>query len=106
MKRDFGTILLDIEGQPLKATSERHLTLGEACATALLNTYEDDARVSGEEKVHRHTLASLVYQKKWTSVTSEQIALMKTYLARAYGPVVVGPAYQALESDCADPKQG
>lgn len=101
MKRDFSLVLKDIEGNPLLATPERHLTLGEACANALLNTYQEDAQVSGEEKMRRYELARKVYNKRPMSVTSEQIVLLKTYVAKLYGPVVVGPVFSALENNIA-----
>ncbi len=99
MTRDFGEILRDLEGAPLRSAPDRNLTLGEACANALLAQYEDDARTSGEEKLKRYKLAGRVYKKQFSEVSTEEIALMKTLLAKAYGPTVVGPAYEALESD-------
>lgn len=106
MKRDFAAPLRDLEGNPLLAAPERILTLGEACATALMNTYQEDATVPTEEKMQRYHLASRIYKKQLVEVYSEEISLIKKYVAKLYGPVVMGPVFLALEDEGDTPSKG
>ena len=74
-------------------------TLGAVSVNALVATYQDEQRLSGEDKVKRWELAMRI--KKLPSgaadLTAEEVALIKSLIAKAYGPIIVGQAWAMLE---------
>jgi hypothetical protein len=100
VKRDFSTVLLHIDGTPLKEDGNptgKDLTLAIACVNALMATLPGDEALTGTQKLERWRLAEAVYLRHNSDIKIEDIALMKERLARCYGPLVVGPAFILLE---------
>jgi hypothetical protein len=95
---DFSTVMTDMDGQPLPTsqTDKTPVTLGTVADTALLNSFPDEKDISGDEKVHRFTLAVMVKSGK-VELTAENITLIKTVIAKAYGPLIVGRAWAILD---------
>lgn len=99
MKRDFSAVLKDLEGKAL-VSNDAPFTLKDACVTALMAGYDDERHLSGEQKFARYQLASKISgPAALAEVTAEDIGLLKTLIGKLYSPVVVGPAYVALETD-------
>jgi hypothetical protein len=102
---DFNTQLKDIDGQPLLDNiieaglpKQVPVTLARIAANALLQNYPDEANLAGAEKVKRFELAMKVSSaKKAIPLVAEDIALIKERIAKAYGPLVVGRAWQLLD---------
>jgi hypothetical protein len=75
------------------------LTLGKVAINALVAVYQDEANLSGEDKVKRWELALRIKgAKNGLELTVEEIALIKKLIAKAYGPIICGPAWIYLEN--------
>lgn len=100
MKRDFSTILIGIGGQKILDGDQQPLTLGVAAVTALVASYPDEPNLTGEGKFKRWLLAERLANGGVIEVSAEEVTLIKQLIGRGYPPLVVGPAYLALEKDC------
>lgn len=96
MKLDFSTKLKDIKGKPIK-DGDTEITLGAAAAHALLQRYEDERNLSGDESARRFKLAVLVVDGGKQEVTVEQAADLKKFVAKAYAPLIVGRVYEIID---------
>lgn len=101
MNIDFSAVILDIEGKPTKDGAEKDLTLGAVSCTALLAQYADEQSLSGDEKVKRFRLAEAAVKGGVQDIKVEDAALLKKLLAKAFGPLVVGRAYDIIEPPAA-----
>lgn len=99
---DFTQVLSGVDGKPLQspdAKNTKGLTLGEAAMAALVAPLEEDKGMAGAEKFKLEELARKVYNSKAAHLTVEDIALIKTRIGKAYGPLVVGPAWRLLDPE-------
>jgi len=97
---NMDTVLLDIRGQPMqRGTIDDHkpLLLRDVCQDALLATYADEKELNGEAKVKRWLIA-LKCNDLAANFTVEEVAEIKRLLAKGFGPLVVGRAYELLEN--------
>jgi hypothetical protein len=99
---DFTQIIKDLDGKPLPINIEGKLpsvaTLGQVAKDALVNNLQEDAQLSGSAKFDHWTLALKVYPNKSDVVlTAEEVATIKERIGKAFGPVVVGPAWTMLD---------
>ena len=97
MKIETTQPLIGYDGKPLQNGSDGPLTLRSVCCAALTATYQDEPNLSGEEKVRRFELARLLYREEQLDMTIEDVALLRVLVAKGYGPIVVGPAWEALD---------
>ncbi len=98
MKVPFNTILKQFDGTPIKRQgSEATLILRDVAVESLLTVPRDEAQITGDEKAKRWFLASRVYANPAIDLTVEDIALIKKMIGKAYGPLVVGQAWELLE---------
>ncbi|KKN29313.1 hypothetical protein LCGC14_0845230 [marine sediment metagenome] len=95
MKIDISKLLKGLDGKPL-VNQEEELTLGNVMGTALLMVYTDE-QIGGDVKYKRHQIAQRLYGQKTIELSIEEIALIKDLIGKAYGPTVVGPAFDMLE---------
>jgi hypothetical protein len=96
---EHGKPLKDAGGQDLKAdpTCEKCplLTLGHAIANVL---FAPDKDASGQELWGRGELASRIKDDKTATLTADEIAKIKTLLAKDYpAPVIIMQAYPLLD---------
>lgn len=102
MKRDFSQELVGLGGQKLveaNGDEQRPMTLGTVSVNALMGQFADEQGLSGEEKFRRYQLAERITAAGVQEVSAEEVALIKRLIGKAYGPILVGPAYIALEKD-------
>jgi len=113
MKRNIAIQLVDVDGVPMRfpATSgqdggqdaDRPLRLYDVARAALLAQFPDEQNLDGEQKYQRYRLVSRMAKAMANGgavdLTAEEIALLKKLIGKGYGPGVVGPAFEALESD-------
>lgn len=92
---DFTKQFVNLEGEPVNNEFGKPIMLKDVCQTALLGQYQQE-QVDGAEKARRWLLA--VNIKSVVEVSVEEVALIKKLIGYAYGPLVVGQAYQMLES--------
>ena len=104
MKINFSTQLLDVFGKPMMANGPEDgtpapLTLGSASIQALLATFPDEQHLSGVKKAERFVLASKLAGATDAplDITLEQTAELKSVIGKAWGPAVVGRAYELLD---------
>ncbi len=101
MQRNFTTPIKNLDGRPLKE-GDREVTLASIAVNALLTPYEDERNLSGDDKVKRFKLAQAIHDAQGEiEVTVEQVALLKSLIAKAYTPLIVGQAWAVLESEAA-----
>lgn len=97
MQRDFSVPFKTFAGQPIVQDGEP-LTLQRVAVNALLSQAEDEANLSGEEKFKRYKLASRIHAEPAVEVSAEEVALLKRLIGKLYLPIIVGPAFEALEA--------
>ena len=93
MKKDFSRPVLTLGGAPAEDAGKT-LTVGAACVNALLGP---DDSATGEEKARRYQLALRIHAGGEVEVKSDELALLKTLVGRAYLPLVVGQVYAFLD---------
>ena len=93
---DFSVALTDFNGRPLATEGGPALTLREAVTTALVAPYKDETP-SGMEKVRRWQLAMKIQATHDIELTADDIALVKSLVAKAYGPMIVGQVWSILD---------
>ena len=99
MKIDFSRILTNFDGKPILTPEKGEpVDLKTASMTALLGQYQDERNLSGEEKFKRYELAKKIHQSGEIELKSEEIALIKSLVAKAYAPLAVGKLWEMLEN--------
>lgn len=96
MNVDFGKVLTDFKGNPLSEQGGPNLKLGMAVELAMVALTPQAQRESGEEKYRNWKIASEAGRCVISSVSPEEVALMKTKIGEFFGAQVVGPAYELL----------
>jgi len=103
MRRNFEQPILDLWGKPVKTNPDKPedcLTLTTVVLNALLATYEDERTLTGKVKAERMQLALKINERpKETDITAEQMSMLKELIGKAYGPLIVGRAYELLEME-------
>lgn len=103
MKIDFSRQLKTLEGQPLK-DGDRIITLEWAATTALLSgdgpAASPVSSATGEEKLSRWKLAQRIHgATDPVEMTVEEVSLIKKLIAPNFAVIVVGQAFELLESN-------
>lgn len=77
----------------------KSINLKDACCTALLGNYEDE-HIDGLEKSKRYALATKIYGANGLELqlTSEEITLIKSLVAKSWITIIVGQANMMLEN--------
>lgn len=108
MKVPVLAVLRDLEGIPLRDAKlvdsegrvlrpERDFTLRKACTEALqANNLMGDV-IDGEERYRRFQLAIKIMSDDEPDLSVEEIAKIKKVIGLAFGPTVVGRAYDILD---------
>lgn len=95
---DFKKEILNLKNEPLKLPDGSKLLLGGVCEEALMGNFPDESGLSGADKVKRFGLAIKISKEFLPiEITIEEAAELKRLVAKAYGPLVVGRAWEALE---------
>jgi len=98
---DTTFVLVSFDGAALRAPpSAEHpkgsdLTLRNVCCQVL--TSQVDPKASGQKKADQFRLATRMFRDDVVEVTAEDVALLKDLIGKGFGPLAVGPAYDALE---------
>jgi hypothetical protein len=96
---DFTQTLAGLDSKPISngAADKSLLTLGDVAVNALEGVLPGDDRLNGADKFKLDTLARAVFQNKAAVLTVEDIAQLKDRIGKAYGALVVGAAWRALD---------
>jgi len=102
---DFDAPILDFKGNPMKAEagSEDPATL-EVVAISALMAQIDERAPSGKEKFERFQLA--VKCKGKVNLKAEEVSMLKDQIGKFGSPLVVGRAWQLLDSAEGEPVAG
>lgn len=94
---DFSAPIRSIDGTPVPADPGKPelLTLGRVCEDALIAQLPND-QATPAEKNQRFWLAHKIHAGK-EPLTADEITLAKKVIGLAYGPLVVGRAYELLD---------
>lgn len=94
MQIDFSQKFKTLDGAPIeKPDGKGGMTLASAAVDALLISTQE----SGEDKAKAYHLAMRVSNGGAQQVTVEEIATIKKKIGEAFGPIIVGPAFDMLE---------
>jgi hypothetical protein len=101
MKIDFNREIMTVFGKtiPKPNSEEGNLKLSDVSIEALIAVYEDERNLSGKEKMKRYSLAQKILKSNGQICEIElgDANLIKDLIGKAYGPMIVGPAYEMLE---------
>ena len=97
MLLDVTQTLASLTGEPLTDDKGKPLTLRDVCATALVSPYPDEQHLAGTEKVKRWELATRIVKQDKVELAAEDVARLKELVGKAWGVVVVGPAWELLD---------
>lgn len=93
---NFGTALLDQDDKPIM-DGDKPLTLGRAAMVALMAPQPDEQTLPADEKLRKGKLALKVYANGVLDLSVEDIALVKKYIGKTYGSLVVVRAFPLLD---------
>jgi hypothetical protein len=98
VKIDFAQPIKGLDGVALKGEDGKELTLAATCTNAVLANFQDEANLSGDDKVKRYDLALAIHAStEPLDLKVEDVALAKKLVAKLFGPLVVGQAWRLLE---------
>ena len=99
MKINFDATLHELDGTPIIESMDKKepMTLARASVMALTGRYQDE-QLAGTESFKRYQLAKKVHKGGVVELTAEDISLVKMVMGKAFGPAVIGPCYELLES--------
>lgn len=115
MKIDFSAVISDIkgtaliwrqrDGAPILADDGKPsmMTLRSICNEALLGTYDEDRTATGDAKLKRFKLAMKINETNIVDLKVEEITEIKNFIAKAFGPLVIGRCYDLLDPDSEAP---
>ena len=72
-------------------------TLRSVIVNALAGMAEGE-QLTGEQKLERYRLAKKIHVEDEAKLRAEDVVLVKAVVAAAYGPLVVGQVFEALEA--------
>lgn len=97
MKLDLTHELRTLDGDVLKDSKEKPLTLRSIFIMALLDP-EQSKPLTGEEKLERHTFAvEIKSAKRYFEFDINQSKLLKDLVGKIYTPLLVGQVWPILE---------
>ena len=99
---DFTAPIMQIDGsKPMHETTDEKspvLTLATVAENALLASYQDEANLSGDEKIKRFLIAEKIAKDpKDPKLGLDELALIKKLVAKAYNPLITGDMWKALD---------
>jgi hypothetical protein len=110
MKIAFDTVLKGLDGLPILDTEQDSeapegekkpmatpLALRTAAVRALMVVLPTDREMKGEKKAKIWKLAMAVHGGS-DEITAEDAVLLKDRIGQAYGPLVVGQAFEIIEA--------
>lgn len=97
---NFSGPVLNLDGEPLKGSpleKDKDVNIGSCIIEALLAQYVDEKNITGKDKLERFLLAKRIKEtSEKVMLNAEEIVLIKSLVAKGYGPNVLGRVYEAL----------
>ena len=104
MQVNFLIEIEDLDGQPIPTVdndgkpTNKNVTLKSISVNALQNITQEDAKMTGEEKVKRFTLAEKIYKADAPiDVSAKDVVTLKELIGKMYAPLIVARAWEILE---------
>lgn len=106
MLRKFDKVATQFDGTPWKDEKGKDLTVAVLAVNALGGTFDDERGLSQQEKCKRTLLAERIYSTGATptEIEADELALIKTLVAKSYPTFIVGFVCQYLESEGSSPR--
>lgn len=100
MKINFNNKILDFDNEIIEV-NKKPLLLSQVCVDALLGSYKDEEKLTGEQKYTRFKLAEKIKDSKedLIELKSEEITEIKKLIAKRFTTLVIGRAYDLLEDN-------
>ncbi len=92
-KVEFGKLMLDFKGEPLKNQKGEVLTYKDVCQIALWESTEKD---TGEDKYNAYKLSRKIDSSDEVELSTSEVDLIKIKIAKVYGTLVVGLVYDLV----------
>lgn len=101
MRRDLSQPCYTLDGTPIvNPDTQEAVPLFKYCLDALMANYKGEEALTGKQKVERYQLALKINKRpKEVDLTSDQLVMLKDLIAKAFGPLIVGQAYEVLEGE-------
>ena len=97
MQVNFDAPITDLKGVVLK-DGENDVTLASVSCTALMASFPDEQNLDAKAKVRRFHLAEAAVDGGVQDLETEDVTELKKVLGKAFGPLVVGRAFEIIES--------
>ena len=99
LKGPDGKVIPDeLEARSNGGLVETKLTLGRAASHALSTRFPDDQNTAGDALFRRGYLGAKIYHGGIHVLKAEEIAEVKKFIAKMYGPIVIYAAWQLLDA--------
>ncbi|RWN47187.1 MAG: hypothetical protein EOS03_12580 [Mesorhizobium sp.] len=94
----FPAPLLDLYGQKITDENGKETTLASCCVNALTLNFADETNLGGDVKLKRFLLAEKIADATVAiELTADETVMLKGVVAKAYGSLVVGRVYRAVD---------
>lgn len=92
MKVNVDTPILDINGDVVP-----ELTAKKIMVDAMMIPLEEDARLSGDQKIKHFLIAQRLHAGGEVELTSEDITMIKSRVAKAFNTLATGRIWELLD---------
>jgi len=96
MRVNFDAPITDLKGVTLK-DGENDVTLASVACNALMASFPDEQSLDAKAKVRRFRLAEKAVDGGVQDVDAEDVVELKKVLGKAFGPLVVGRAFDIID---------
>jgi hypothetical protein len=93
MKINFGTVLTQLNGQPIENEAKQPFTLGQAVVNALLQPVQGQ---SAADKIRKGRIAERAYDEQEIEVSPEDVTLIRQAIGELYAPLIVLKVFRLL----------
>lgn len=99
MKINFDAKILDLNSKEIVDQNNKSTTLGTVASQALMAAFPDETNLEASEKVKRFKLSLKVVKGGSQDISVDDVSELKKLIGKAYGPLVVGRAYDLIEGE-------
>ena len=96
MKVNLSQVFVTLDGTPYKENG-KEVTLGTMACTALQTPFEDEPKLSGDDKCHRGKLAMWLHGEASANISIEDVALIKKLIDKMATNLIVAQARDFLD---------
>lgn len=98
MKVDFGTVLKNLDGEPLlDGPDQKPVVLGKAIAMALAASLEEDKGDTPDVKLKRWHLTNTVWKGETAEISPEDATMIRTRVCKVTPLLVAGQVLDLIK---------